>query len=76
MDLLIGRRFLGLNYFIDFILSHQTNQTIAKIEARNYWQLVEEYFEQAKSNLELKNYLLIVDASFNAAELCAKGFLI
>jgi len=36
----------------------------------------EEYFEQTKSNLDLKNYRLIVGASFNAAELCVKGFLI
>jgi uncharacterized protein (UPF0332 family) len=61
------------NKVIKYIMD---DKDIAKIEVRNYLQLAEEYFEQAKRSLDLKNYRLIVDASSNVAGLCAKVFLI
>lgn len=51
-------------------------EEIQKGEAGNYLALAAEYLEQSRSNLELGNYRLIIDGSYNAAELCAKGLLI
>ncbi len=69
-------------YFFRRVLENQeevftmTEEEIQKGEAGNYLALAVEYFEQSRSNLELSNYRLIIDGSYNAAELCAKGLLI
>lgn len=69
-------------YFFRRVLEKQqevytmAEEKIRKGEAGNYLALAVEYFEQSRSNLELKNYRLIVDGSYNVAELCAKGLLI
>jgi len=69
-------------YFFRRVLENQeevftmAEEEIQKGEAGNYLALAVEYFEQSRSNLELSNYRLIIDGSYNAAELCAKGLLI
>ena len=69
-------------YFFRRVLENQeevftmAEEEIQKGEAGNYLALAVEYFEQSRSNLALSNYRLIVDGSYNAAELCAKGLLI
>lgn len=69
-------------YFFRRVLENQeevftmAEEEIQKGEAGNYLALAVDYFEQSRSNLELSNYRLIIDGSYNAAELCAKGLLI
>jgi hypothetical protein len=45
-------------------------------ESRGYLELAEEYFDGARGTVEIGHYRLAVDAAYNAAELCDKGFLI
>ena len=39
-------------------------------------ELAEEYLDGARDTMQIGHYRLAVDAAYNAAELCAKGFLV
>lgn len=45
-------------------------------ESLGYLELAEEYQRGSRNSLESGDYRLAVDGAYNAAELCAKGFLI
>ncbi|MDH7487003.1 MAG: HEPN domain-containing protein [Anaerolineae bacterium] len=45
-------------------------------ESQGYLELAEEYVQSARHSLEHGDYRLATDGAYNAAELCAKGFLV
>ena len=52
------------------------DEEIRLAEANDYLVLASEYLKQSRFNLEPGNYRLVIDGSYNAAELCAKGLLV
>ena len=74
-------RFPG-SYFLYFNLNngeeiYSMDETeLRQSESRGYMELAEEYLDGARCTMQIGHYRLAVDAAYNAAELCAKGFLV
>lgn len=74
-------RFPG-SYFLYFNLNNgeeiysMDEKKLRQAESRGYLELAEEYLDGAKGTMEVGHNRLAVDAAYNAAKLCAKGFLV
>ncbi|MCM8784612.1 MAG: HEPN domain-containing protein [Candidatus Omnitrophica bacterium] len=70
------------NYFLYRIIKYgkevysMNEEELKREEAKNYLILAKEYLEGAKENLKSKRFRITIDAAYNAAELCAKAFLL